>query len=107
MDLFLLGCIPARAFLAVLPVYLEPVYLQIFSLVLFAISFSFLFLYFTGSRMKAFESSTGITWWADYRLLHGLLYLGAGIYAYQQKPENVLNTLTIDLLFGIFVWLMK
>jgi len=107
MDLFLLGCIPARAIIAVLPVYLEPVYLQLFSLVLFAISFSFLFLYFTGSRMKAFESSTGFTWWADYRLIHGLLYLSAGIYAYQQKGDLAITPLAVDLLLGIFLWLMK
>ena len=102
---FWFGCIPLRSVLAVLPVYLEEQYLELYSYLLFAIGLSFLFLYVTNSRMNAVESSTGKTWWAEYRLIHAMLYLTAGFYAYQKKVN--ITPLVIDVLLGIFLYFWK
>ena len=102
---FWLGCIPARLFLAGLPLYLEDEMLRVYSYVLFAIGFSFLYLYFTGSRMNAFESSRGVTWWAEYRILHGLLYLMAAVYAF--NGERNTSILMLDTFVGMLLWFLK
>ena len=102
---FWLGCIPARLVLTGLPLYLEDEMLRLYSYVLFAIAFSFLYLYFTGSRMNAFESSTGVTWWSEYRILHGLLYLMAAMYAYNGQRNT--SILMLDTFVGMLLWFLK
>jgi hypothetical protein len=99
--LFMIACIPARIGIAyVVKEYSTP----ILALPLLAISLSFLFLYFTNSRMNAVEASGGKTWWAEYRLLHGLLYLAASIYTLRGKNEEAFLALIIDVLFGLSVF---
>ena len=102
---FWLLCIPARTMLTLAPLYLEENQLEIYSYLLFAIGTSFMYLYFTNSRMNAFESSTGVTWWANYRIIHGLLYLIAAYYAYTNQATII--PLLIDTLFGILLWSLK
>jgi hypothetical protein len=60
-------------------------------------------LYFTNMRLDAPESG-GKTWWADFRPLHGMLYLCAAIYAFK---ENKLATipLAIDVIFGLILFI--
>jgi len=100
---FLLGCIPARILLAFLAKKLKNNYLRFFGLLLAAISISFLVLYFGNLRLKAPESG-GNTWWVDLRLIHGLLYMAAAIYALQNKSIAWIP-LTIDLVFGLSAFL--
>ena len=102
---FWLGCIPVRLVLARLPFYLEDEMLRIYSYVLFAIGFSFIFLYFTGSRMTAFESSRGVTWWAPWRIMHGVLYVMAAMYAYNGVRDSSL--LMLDTAIGALLWFSK
>jgi hypothetical protein len=103
--LFLLCCIPIRIFLVILPkilLDLNPIYLYYFSFILLAISLGFLNLYFNNDRLDAFESG-GLTWWSDYRLVHGGLYLIAFIYAYQMKKMTFIPLL-FDVIFGILLF---
>ena len=102
---FWLGCIPVRLVLAGLPFYLGDEMLRIYSYVLFAIGFSFLFLYFTGSRMNAFESSRGVTWWAPWRIMHGVFYVMAAMYAYNGQRNT--NILLLDTFIGALLWFSK
>jgi hypothetical protein len=53
----------------------------------------------------AFEAG-GKTWWAELRLIHGLMYLAAAIYALQLKDVASIP-LTIDVIFGLTVFLNK
>lgn len=100
---FLLGCIPMRIVLAILPLYLDESWLPYYGVVLFAISMSFLYLYFGKLRLNAFESG-GKTWWSEYRIIHGLLYLAAAIYAFQKKRTAYLP-LSIDTVLGLAFFL--
>ena len=100
---FLLGCIPSRILLVFLAKKLKNNYLRFFGLLLAAISISFLVLYFGNLRIKAPESG-GNTWWANLRLIHGLLYMTAAIYALQNKSIAWIP-LTIDLVFGLSAFL--
>lgn len=96
---FLLGCIPVRTLLSFLPLYLSPQHLYYYSFLLFAISFGFLYLYITNGRSNAYEAG-GKTWWADMRLIHGLLYLTGAIYAFQKQRTAWIPLLT-DTLLGL------
>jgi hypothetical protein len=95
---FLLGCIPARLGLAALAFYLPEKYLFYLGFLFLGFSIGFLYLYFSKKRMNAPEAG-GKTWWANLRLIHGLLYLGAAIYAFQEKRETWLVVL-LDTIFG-------
>jgi len=103
--LFIFGCIPARSLLAYIASKTPKDKLKILGIILLIISISFLWLYFTKGRMNAPEAG-GVTWWADYRLIHGLLYLSAAIYAIQEN-HLVYVPLVIDVLFGITVFVIK
>ena len=102
---FLLGCIGVRSILAVSPIYIPENMLLILGIITIIIGTSFLFLYFTNGRMNAPEGG-GVTWWAKYRLIHGLLYVTASIYLFQ-KQRTAWIPLTIDLLLGLVVFLFK
>lgn len=102
---FLLGCIGVRSILAVSPIYIPENMLPILGIITITIGTSFLFLYFTNGRMNAPEGG-GVTWWAKYRLIHGLLYVTASIYLFQ-KQRTAWIPLTIDLLLGLVVFLFK
>jgi hypothetical protein len=73
-------------------------YLPAVGLVLLFQALGFLYLYFTNTRLDAPEAG-GHTWWASLRLLHGMLYLCAAIYASQGKQAWV--PLLIDVGVGL------
>jgi hypothetical protein len=100
--LFLFGCIPVRLLLAYLGATLNQEYLPYFGALLLVMSLGFLTLYFTNGRLNAPEAG-GKTWWANLRLIHGLLYLAAAIYAIQ-KTNVAWIPLSIDVLFGLFAY---
>ena len=102
---FLAGCIPVRAVLTITPLYIDKAMLFYYGLVLAAIAISFLYLYFANERMNAFEAG-GHTWWADFRLLHGLLYLCAAIYSLQGHRLAWLP-LFVDTLLGLALFIYK
>ena len=97
--LFLLGCIPMRLLLVW---YTKQYPSNNIGYALFAVSISFLYLYFNNLRLNATESSTGVTWWAPYRLIHGLLYMAAAIYIFKDKQYSWIPLL-IDVLLGLII----
>ena len=105
MLLFLFGCIPLRILMAYLPTVLDKNNLFYYGLILLIPALGFLYLYFTNSRLEAPESG-GKTWWAELRIIHGLLYLAAAIYALQMNNLAFIP-LTIDVVFGLSSFLIK
>jgi hypothetical protein len=104
--LFLGMCIPARLFIAWSSTKIPAAYLPYFATVLLLVAIAFLYLYFTGSRMQAPEAG-GATWWASYRLIIGLLWLAAAIYAFQGKNNMIWVPLVIDVLLGMVLFYYK
>jgi|UniRef100_A0A6C0IN02 hypothetical protein len=102
MKYFLFGCIPARLIIAFIPLYIANNLLFYYSIGLFAIGISFLYLYFTNTRLNAFEAG-GKTWWAKYRIVHGMLYLLAGMFA-AQKKRIASVPLFVDVIMGILLF---
>jgi hypothetical protein len=100
---FLAGCIVVRTLFVVVLKYTPKQYLPYLGALLLAQSFGFLYLYFGNLRLSAPESG-GNTWWSHLRLIHGLLYLAAGIYAIQQK-DIAWVPLLIDVIFGLVAFL--
>lgn len=103
-NLFIFGCIPVRIFLAYISTKVPN--LPLFGCLLLAISLSFLILYFTNTRLHAPEAG-GTTWWHKFRIIHGMLYLTAAIYAFQGKQDLVWIPLAIDVILGLVLYLSK
>lgn len=104
--LFLGLCIPLRILIAWSSTIVPPKYLPVYGAACFLVAVGFLYLYFTGSRMYAPEAN-GPTWWSHYRLIIGMLWLTAAIYAFQRRSDLVWIPLTIDILFGLVIFYNK
>jgi len=104
--LFVLFCISARLLIAWGAATISPEYLNLYSVGLLGIGLSFLYLYFTGGRLNAPEAG-GVTWWADYRLVIGFLYLVASIYGFTKKQNLIWIPLVMDITFGIWIFFWK
>jgi hypothetical protein len=103
-NYFLFGCIPVRLFLVYIAAKIPTKYLNYFGIFTSALAIGFLYLYFTNGRKNAFEAG-GKTWWANIRLLHGLLYLVASIYAFNGY-KYVWIPLFLDVILGMTVFLL-
>ena len=101
---FLLFCIPARLLITWGAATTK--YTSIYSLFLLLISLGFLYLYFTGKRTMAPEAG-GVTWWADYRLIIGLLYLASALYLFQGKQNIAWVPLLMDVILGFILFINK
>jgi hypothetical protein len=97
--LFLGGCIPARLLIALCAYKINAKYLPYFSIFLFLIGFSFLYLYIFNKRLNAPEAG-GKTWWKNLRPIHGTLYIIASIYAFNKNRLSALFLL-IDAILGL------
>lgn len=104
--LFLLLCIPARIAIAFGYKLVPDKYLKLYALFLLTVGLAFIYLFFTNSRMNAPEAG-GKTWWAQYRVIIGLLYIAAAIYAFQGKRDLIWIPLIMDVLFGIVIFTVK
>lgn len=102
---FLFGCIGLRLFMAYLPQILPKKYFKVMAAVVTLMGLDFLRLYFTNSRLNAFEAG-GKTWWADLRLIHGALLLTAAVYLIQGS-KNASIPLLIDVLSGISFYFIR
>ena len=101
INLFYFFCIPARIVISLLPLYLSKKYLFYYGIPLLIIALSSLYLYFTNQRLKAQEAG-GHTWWAQFRLIHGLLYLCGAVYCIQGKKIAYIPLLA-DTIIGIIL----
>ena len=102
--LFLFACIPVRLLLVYISTIISADKLAFFSVPLFMMALGFIYLFFTNGRLNAPEAN-GVTWWSNLRLIHGLLYLAAAIYALKGN-KLVWVPLLIDVLFGFFAFVL-
>ena len=104
--MFLSLCIPLRILIAYLSQIIPPKSLKFFGALMLTIAAGFFYLYFADKRLSSPEAG-GKTWWAGYRLIIGLFYLAAGIYAIQGKQDLVWIPLVIDIVFGLIIFTLK
>ncbi len=69
------------------------------------IGVSFLVLYFLELRLEAPEGGGGNTWWKNFRLIHGVLYISAFIYSIKNK-DIMWIPIMIDTIFGLSLFLL-
>ena len=100
--LFFAVCLPTRLALAYLPVVLAQAHLRVMAAATAAMAAGTLYLAWTNRRMHAPEGG-GTTWWASYRLLHGMLLLTATIYLLR-NDRTASVPLVIDVLVGIVLF---
>ena len=105
INYFLLGCVPARMAIVLVTRYLNKKYLPNIAIIFFIIGLSFLYLYLTNSRIDAPEGG-GVTWWHEYRKIHGFLYVVGSIMCYEKK-DTAWVPFAIDLLVGIYAFKEK
>jgi hypothetical protein len=105
INYFLFGCIPMRILLAIIPLFANESILFYYSFILFAIAVGFLYLYFTNGRLNAPEAG-GNTWWANYRIIHGILYLLAAWFAFNKQTIAYIP-LSLDVSIGLGLFLNK
>ena len=105
INMFLLFCIPTRLIISLVPLFFNKKFLFYYGFLLGTIGFSFLYLYFMNQRLKAPEAG-GVTWWANFRLIHGLLYICGSIYSLQGKKIASIPLL-IDTFFGFTLFINK
>ena len=103
---FLLFCIPARILIAMGSQFIPDSYLMFYAGFLLLIGLSFIYLFFTNTRLDAPEAG-GKTWWANYRIIIGALYIAAAVYAFQGKRDLIWIPLAMDILFGIVIFVIK
>ena len=103
--LFILGCIPVRIILVLIAIYINKEYLPYYGLLLLGPALGFLYLYFSNSRLNAIEAG-GNTWWANVRIVHGLLYLTAAILAFQKTPLASIP-LGLDVIIGLSLFINR
>lgn len=87
----------------------KKLFYEVVGLIFLCISVGFLYLYFTNERLNATEAG-GKTWWHNFRLLHGLLYLCASIYVLWNINNIDLIRyasipLVIDVIIGLFFFI--
>ncbi len=99
-------CIPARLLIAWGAANVPSKYMMLYAIALLAIAIGFLYLYFTNGRQMAPEAG-GVTWWANYRLIIGLLYLASAVYLFQGKQDVAWIPLVIDVLFGLGLYTQR
>lgn len=100
---FLVGCIPVRILIVAIAFYINKQYLPYLGIALLFPALGFLGLYFLNMRMTAPEAG-GKTWWSELRLIHGLLFLCASIYAIQSKSIAWIP-LFMDVILGFVVFI--
>ena len=105
INYFLFGCMPMRIVLSLAPLYLEKKTLFYYGILLSIIAVAFLYLYLANKRLNAFEAG-GDTWWAKYRLIHGLLYGAGAIYSLQGDKIASLP-LVVDTILGLGLFVQK
>lgn len=103
--LFFCACIPARIVIAYVASKMSAENLRLAAWPLFLVAVAFGYLFFTDSRMNAPEGG-GVTWWANYRLVHAALYGAAAVYAARGQREAWIP-LAIDVAFGVLLWISE
>jgi hypothetical protein len=101
--LFLFLCIPARILIALGSKYVPDNYLKVYATILLLMGLSFIYLFFTNKRLNSPEAG-GKTWWAPYRIIIGMLYVCAAIYAFQGRRDLIWIPLVMDIVFGIIIF---
>jgi hypothetical protein len=103
---FLFLCIPVRIGIALASLYIPEDYLNFYAIYLLITGLTVIYLFFTNSRPYAPEAN-GPTWWAPYRLIIGMFWLTASIYAFQGKRNLIWIPLAMDIVFGIIIFAIK
>lgn len=94
-------CIATRLALAFSLLAVTEKYRQIASLLLMATGIAFLTLFSFDLRLRAPESSTGMTWWNPIRPVHAILYMAASIFMYGGENRIACTILILDTMFGL------
>jgi hypothetical protein len=103
--LFLIGCIGTRSFLAYYAKTTNTQNLQIIAYIALIISFTFMYLFLTGSRKTGFEVFGDKIWWNNLRPIHSIIYF---IFAYNVlvlNNKSAWKILVLDVIIGLTAFL--
>ena len=97
-------CILLRLLLVIIAKYINQQYLKYFGIIGAIIGLSFIYLYFSKSRLTGAEVFGEKIWWHKFRIIHGILYL---IFAYLSFniPNKAWIPLLIDVTLGFLLFI--
>ena len=101
--LFLFICLGLRSALTYLSSILSSENLFYLGFLTLTLAIGFLYLFISKTRLNAGEAG-GNTWWHNFRLVHGLLYLLFSIMAFM-KNKNSWMILMADTILGFVLFL--
>ena len=103
--LFLGGCIPMRLLFVWLAKIIPLNYLPYAGALALLPAFGFIYLFLSGKRTVGLETQGAPIWWSQFRIIHGLIYLGFSYSAFQRLRNAYLFLLADVLLgLGLFIW---
>lgn len=103
--LFLMGCVVVRSLLCVLVSRAGPDLLHLLAIPFTIMSIMFAYLFATNGRMDAPEGG-GVTWWAQFRIVHALLYgIAAALAAIASEYTTI--PLLADVVFGLILYIIN
>ena len=100
--IFMILCLPMRILIALLPIYLNNYLNKIFSIITLIIGVSFIYAFFSNTRHFGIFNQP--IWWHNIRLIHGMLFLTASIYLYNNNNMASI-VLLLDVLLGFIYFL--
>ena len=103
--LFYLLCIPCRLALAYLSTLVPYKYRFLPAAAAIVLSVTWLYMYFTDTRMYAAEAK-GPTWWHMLRPLHAMFYALFAVYTLKGEQQYALYVLLSDVFVGLFFQLL-
>lgn len=99
---FLFLCIPMRLLLVYIAKFGTHIIKKILALALIFPAIAWLYLFFSNSRLNAFEAG-GNTWWNSIRPIHAILYIIACKLLLQNK-SNAFLPLLLDVIIGLIAF---
>lgn len=99
---FLIGCIGIRLLFVIGAKFASESVLKLMGYGGLIISIVFGYLWLTNSRQQGFEAG-GKIWWANWRIIHSILYFGFAIAAINNN-RNAYMYLAIDVLVGLVLF---
>ena len=103
--LFFIGCIGSRSLLVIIAKNIQLSYLKYMGYIALLISFSFMYIFITGSRKTGAEVFGEKIWWNNLRPIHSFLYFLFGYNAIMGN-RNAWIYLLIDVIFGLISFLI-
>jgi hypothetical protein len=104
--MFLLLCIPTRAFFAYTAKTTNLKTLKNMGFLALLPAIGFMYIYLTKSRQTGLETQGAKIWWNDWRPIYSLIYFSFAYMAINGMKEDAYKALALDVFIGLTTFLV-